>query len=180
LKTIEKAGELKIPFTIGILVGIGESWEDRINSLLEIRRLQEEFGHIQEVIIQPFVPKEETPMENKSPPKHQELLNIVFFARRIMPDMNIQVPPNLISKLIDFLLAGANDLGGMSTVTPDFINPQNPWPNIEKLDKKLGKEGFDLRERLSIYPKFVKNSDYMRPEVEEVVKELSEKGDYLE
>lgn len=94
--------------------------------------------------------------------------------------MNIQVPPNLISRPIDFLLAGANDLGGMSTVTPDFINPQNPWPNIEKLDTKLGKEGFDLRERLSIYPKFVKNSDYMRPEVEEVVKELSEKGDYLE
>lgn len=180
LKTIEKAGELKIPFTTGILVGIGESWEDRINSLLEIRRLQEEFRHIQEVIIQPFVPKEGTPMENESPPKHQELLNIVFFARRIMPDMNIQVPPNLISRPIDFLLAGANDLGGMSTVTPDFINPQNPWPNIEELDTKLGKEGFDLRERLSIYPKFVKNSDYMRPEVEEVVKELSEKGEYLE
>lgn len=178
VKMIKEAGELQIPFTTGILIGIGESWEDRVQSLLKIREIQEEYGHIQEVIIQPFLPKKGTPMENKAPPDHIEILNTVSLAKNVIPNMNIQVPPNLSTKYTDLFMVGANDLGGISTETPDFINPEYPWPNIEELRKNLEERRFKLIERLPIYPELAKDSNFMSPEVKEVVKDLSDKKIY--
>lgn len=178
LEMIEAAGELKIPFTTGLLIGIGESWEDRVKSLLKIREIHKKYGHIQEIIIQPFAPKSGTQMENIAPPTHSELLSTVMTARSMMPDMNIQVPPNLVSRLSDFLQMGVNDLGGISTVTPDFINPEDSWPKIQDLEKALGMSGFKLRERLPIYPQFAKDEEFMATGVRELVDELADEEGY--
>lgn len=156
IKTIKNAGKLRIPFTTGILIGIGETHYDRLYSLEIIKDIHENYGHIQEVIIQPFSPKKGTPMENWKAPSDDELLRVVRDARRIIPkDVSIQIPPNLVGDVYPFLKAGANDLGGISEVTPDFINPERPWPSVEEIESSLRGE-FLLRERLPIYPKFVK------------------------
>lgn len=178
LEMIKKAGELKIPFTTGILLGIGESWKERVKSLLKIRKIQKEYEHIQEIIIQPFVPKKGTPMEDEPTPQRSEILSTLLVAKSIFPDMNIQVPPNLTQGFSDFLLLGANDLGGISTVTPDFINPENPWPNIGKLESKIKEVGLELRERLPIYPEFTKRDGFMSPEVKKVVENLCDRWGY--
>ena len=172
-KMIREAGELKIPFTTGIMIGIGERWEDRIKSLKKIKDLQEEYGHIQEIIIQPFIPKNETPMENSEPPANAKISRTVTLAKKMLPDTSIQVPPNLISNLSELLRIGMDDLGGISTVTPDFINPKSPWPKISKLKSKINDIGLDLKERLPIYPRYAKKSEFMSNEVKKVVKELS-------
>jgi len=156
IKTIKNAGKLKIPFTTGILVGIGESRYDRIYSLEVIRDLHENYGHIQEVIVQNFSPKKNTPMENFSPPSLKEMVETVKIAREILKDITIQIPPNLVKNLEPFLKAGARDLGGISEITPDYINPEHPWPRIEDLREEVERFGFVLKERLPIYPKFVK------------------------
>ncbi|MEM0214860.1 MAG: 7,8-didemethyl-8-hydroxy-5-deazariboflavin synthase subunit CofG [Archaeoglobaceae archaeon] len=156
IKTIREAGKLKIPFTTGILVGIGERKYDREYSLEVISNIHEEFGHIQEVIIQNFKPKKGTKMENNPEPSVEEMLETVKIARDILPeDVAIQIPPNLVNDVYPFLKAGANDLGGISEVTPDYINPEANWPSIEKLREALRNE-FILKERLPVYPKFVK------------------------
>jgi len=178
LQTIKNAGEAKIPFTTGILVGIGENWQDRTTSLLKIRKLHERYGHIQEVIIQPFIPKDGTPMNDWPKPNESKILNTILSAKSMMPDVSIQVPPNLITNYKDTLLVGVRDFGGISSVTPDFVNPDMPWPEIETLRKKLKNYGFRLRERLPIYPSFTKNSDFMSPEIESVVKSISGRDGY--
>ncbi len=156
IKTIKNAGKLQIPFTTGILVGIGETHYDRIYSLEVIADIHDNYGHIQEVIIQGFSPKKGTPMENWKPPSDEELLRVVRDARGILPrDVPIQIPPNLVRDVYPFIKAGARDLGGISEVTPDYINPEHPWPSIVELKASLRGE-FLLRERLPIYPKFVK------------------------
>jgi FO synthase subunit 1 len=156
IKTIKDAGKLQIPFTTGILVGIGETYYDRIYSLEVIADIHDNYGHIQEVIIQNFSPKKGTPMESWSPPSASEMLEVVRDARKILPEeVAIQVPPNLVEDVYPFLKAGANDLGGISEVTPDYINPEHPWPSIDRLKTSLRGE-FVLRERLPIYPRFVK------------------------
>jgi FO synthase subunit 1 len=173
LKVIETAGKLKIPFTTGLLVGIGESFEDRERSLLEIKKLHDRYGHIQEIIIQPFVPKLGTPMSSRTAPSEAELLATVAMARSLMPDMSIQVPPNLVSNILPFLLAGANDLGGISSVTPDFINPEKPWPAVEEIEATIKNFGFLPRERLPIYPRYVLDKSFMSKEVYECVSRLT-------
>ena len=178
LKMIENAGKLKIPFTTGLLIGIGESPEDRIHSLLRLRDLHERYGHIQEIIIQPFVPKPNTPMASKAPPSAYELLKTVIAARRLMPGMNLQVPPNLVRDLNPFLLAGANDLGGISSVTPDFINPDNPWPSVAELRTAIERAGFVPRERLPIYPRYARYKRFMSREVKKLVLELADEDGY--
>lgn len=156
IKTIRSAGKLQIPFTTGILIGIGEKKYDREYSLEVIAEIHEEFGHIQEVIIQNFKPKKGTKMENSPEPSAEEMLETVKIAREILPkDVAIQIPPNLVADVYPFLKAGANDLGGISDVTPDYINPEANWPSIEKLKESL-REEFILKERLPVYPKFVK------------------------
>jgi len=156
IKMIRDAGKLQIPFTTGILVGIGEGREDRLYSLEIIAEIQDNYGHIQEVIVQNFKPKKGTPMENTPPPTLEEMLEAVKAAREILPqEVAIQIPPNLVDDIYPFLKAGANDVGGISNVTHDYINPESPWPEVERLERALRGE-FILKERLPIYPRFVK------------------------
>ena len=153
IKTIELAGELKIPFTTGILVGIGETWEERVRSLQKIKEIHEKFGHIQEVIIQNFIPKPGTRMAASLAPGIKEMIKTVSMARHILPeDVAIQVSPNLIEPGA-LIRSGASDLGGISPETIDHINPESPWPGVEELKNMIN---IPLRERLPIYPQYIK------------------------
>ena len=156
LRTIQEAGKQRIAFTTGILIGIGETPEERVDSLLAIRQLHEEYGHIQEVIVQPFRAKPGTRMAAADEPSMEDLLRTLAMARLILgAEMNLQSPPNLVSKDYPRLLeAGINDWGGISPVTRDFINPEAAWPQIPVLAAKTAAAGFTLRERLAIYPEF--------------------------
>ena len=156
LRVIEDAGRQKIPFTTGILIGIGETLEERIDSLLAIRDLHEKYGHIQEVIVQNFRAKHGTPMVHWPEPDRNDLLRTLAVARLLMPQMNIQAPPNLSDPNYDDLLEGGiNDWGGVSPVTPDYINPEMPWPHLDELRRRTQAKGFELRQRLPVYPEFV-------------------------
>lgn len=157
LKTIEEAGRLRIPFTTGILIGIGESWLERIDSLFAIRELHERYGHIQEVIIQNFRAKPEIPMRDHPEPSVEEMLKTIALARLILGgEMNIQAPPNLTPESYPlYLRAGINDWGGVSPLTPDYINPEAPWPALALLSRKTAEAGYQLRPRLAIYPEFI-------------------------
>ncbi len=156
LKTIEEAGKQGVPFTTGLLIGIGETAEDRVDTLLAIRDLHERYGHIQEVIVQNFRAKANIPMRDHPEPTHGEMLRTIAVARILMPEMNIQAPPNLSSMdYEDFLEAGINDWGGISPLTPDFINPERPWPHLDQLKLRTEARGNILRQRLPVYPEFV-------------------------
>ena len=159
LRVIEDAGKQQIPFTTGILIGIGETLEERVDALIAIRDLHEKYGHIQEVIVQNFRAKSGTPMASWPEPSREEMLRTVAVARLLMPHMNIQAPPNLSDPhYADLLDAGINDWGGISPVTPDFINPEKPWPHLEELQRRTEAKGFELRQRLPVYPEFAKQS----------------------
>ena len=163
LKTIEEAGRLKIPFTTGILIGIGETLDERVDSLFAIRELHERYGHIQEVIIQNFRAKPEIPMRDHPEPSQADHARTIAVARLVLREMNVQAPPNLSDDEYPFLLrAGLNDWGGISPLTPDFINPEKPWPHIERLAERTADEGFELTERLSVYPEFVYRDEFSR------------------
>ena len=156
LRTIEEAGKQGVPFTTGILIGIGESPSDRVDSLLAIRDLRQRYGHIQEVIIQNFRVKPGIPMQHSPEPGRGEMLRTIAVARLLMPEMNIQAPPNLSDPDYEELLdAGINDWGGVSPLTPDFINPERPWPHLDDLERRTRGKGFELRQRLPVYPEFV-------------------------
>ena len=166
LKTLDLAGQLRVPFTTGILIGIGESRQDRIESLLAIADLQVRYGHVQEVIIQNFLAKPHTPMEYAPNAKTDELLWTVAVARLILgSDANLQVPPNLNSNHYQIYLdAGINDWGGVSPLTVDFVNPEAPWPALDELKKKSEAVGFELRPRLPVYPEYFLNTNGFLPE----------------
>jgi 7,8-didemethyl-8-hydroxy-5-deazariboflavin synthase CofG subunit len=156
LRTIEEAGKQSVPFTTGILIGIGESPQDRVDALLAIRDLHERYGHIQEVIIQNFRVKPEIPMRHWPEPSRGDMLRTIAVARLLMPEVNIQAPPNLSDPDYEELLdAGINDWGGISPLTPDFINPERPWPHLEELEKRTRARGFKLQKRLPVYPEFL-------------------------
>ncbi|MCU1315070.1 MAG: cofG [Candidatus Acidoferrum typicum] len=175
LRTIEEAGKLSIAFTTGILIGIGETMEERIDSLLAIRTLHEKYGHIQEVIIQNFRAKPEVPMAAHPEPSLEEMLRTIALARLILgPHMNVQAPPNLSYDDFPRLLeAGINDWGGISPVTKDFINPEAAWPQIARLQAETECRGFVLRERLALYPDFVRREEFLSPRVRDRVAALS-------
>src|SRR3989440_8387807 len=175
LRTIEEAGKLSIAFTTGILMGIGETMEERIDSLLAIRTLHEKYGHIQEVIIQNFRAKPEIPMAAHPEPSLEDMLRTIAFARLILgPHMNVQAPPNLSYDDFPSLLeAGINDWGGISPVTKDFINPEAAWPQIARLQSETESRGFTLRERLALYPEFVYREEFLSPRVRDQVGALS-------
>jgi FO synthase len=155
LRVIEEAGRQRIPFTTGILIGIGETMEERVDSLVAIRDMHEKYGHIQEVIIQNFRAKNGTPMAHSPEPDRGEMLRTLAVARLLMPNMNIQAPPNLSDPhYADLLDGGINDWGGISPLTPDFINPEKPWPHLDELRKRTEEKGFELRQRLPVYPEF--------------------------
>jgi FO synthase subunit 1 len=158
IKTIRYAGDLQIPFTTGLLIGIGENLDDRINSLLSIADLHEEYGHIQEVIIQNFTPKPDTLMADMPSPTEEEMMQTILIAREILPDdIAIQVAPNLIDPYL-LIQCGANDLGGVSPTTIDWINPEKEWPSVSGL-KEMVRE-MTLKERLPIYPQYIKKGWY--------------------
>jgi len=156
LRMIEEAGKQGVPFTTGLLIGIGESLEDRVDTLLAIRELHERYGNIQEVIIQNFRAKPNIPMRDSPEPSQGEILRTVAVARLLMAEMNIQAPPNLTSPYYEELLdAGINDWGGISPLTPDFINPEKPWPHLDQLEERTHSKGCELRQRLPVYPEFL-------------------------
>jgi 7,8-didemethyl-8-hydroxy-5-deazariboflavin synthase CofG subunit len=156
LRTIEEAGKQSVPFTTGLLIGIGETLEDRVDTLLAIRELHQRYGHIQEVIVQNFRVKADIPMRDCPEPTRGEMLRTVAVARFLMPDVNLQAPPNLSAPYYDELLdAGINDWGGISPLTPDFINPEKPWPHLDQLQARTESRGYSLRQRLPVYPEFL-------------------------
>ncbi len=163
LRTIELAGKLQIPFTTGILIGIGETAEERVDALLAIRDLHERFGHIQEVIIQNFRAKPRIPMSRHPEPSAAEMLRTVAVARLVLgPEMNLQAPPNLSAPDYPALLhAGLNDWGGISPLTVDHINPEAPWPPLGALKRATEEAGFQLRERLAIYPEYALRPEFL-------------------
>jgi FO synthase len=175
IRPIEEAGKLSIAFTTGILIGIGETMEERIDSLFAIRALHEKYGHIQEVIIQNFRAKPEIPMAAHPEPSLDDMLRTIALARLILgPHMNIQAPPNLSYDDFPRLLeAGINDWGGISPVTKDFINPEAAWPQIARLQSETESRGFTLRERLAIYPEFVHRGEFLSSRVRSRIVEVA-------
>ena len=175
LRTIGLAGKLAIPFTTGILIGIGETHAERVHALMAIRELHERYGHIQEVIVQNFRRKPGIPMRDHAEPPMDDLLRTAAVARLVLgPDMNIQVPPNLSDT--DFARlpeAGINDWGGVSPLTPDHINPERPWPGLAALRRATEGAGLELRERLAIYPEYAGRPEFLdeglRPKVKRLV-----------
>ncbi len=155
LEVLENSGKLKIPMTTGLLVGIGETSEEIISSILAIKKLHEKYGNIQEIILQNFQPKQDTRMRDFPSAEENYFKIIVSISRIIMPEMNIQIPPNLSPKSYQsFLSVGINDWGGVSPLTPDYVNPEFSWPEIKKIEENSKNSGFDLKCRFPIYPEF--------------------------
>ena len=182
LRTIELAGELRVPFTTGILIGIGEDRQDRIQSLLAIRRLHQRFGQVQEVIIQNFRAKPATPMEDARDAETEDLKWSVAAARLILgPDANVQVPPNLSSDNYQvYLDAGINDWGGVSPLTIDFVNPEAPWPALRELRDRTAAAGFKLKPRLPVYPEyFLNTTEYLTDGLRTKVLALADEYGYV-
>jgi len=163
LRTIALAGKLGIPFTTGLLIGIGETRRERVDTLVAIRNLHEKHGHIQEVIVQNFRAKPRIAMRDAPEPSLDDLLWTLAVARLVLgPDVNIQAPPNLSPAVYPRLLAaGLNDWGGISPLTLDHINPEKPWPLIPELRHVTESQGFVLRERLAIYPEFATRAEFV-------------------
>ncbi|RBQ22317.1 FO synthase subunit 1 [Candidatus Methanobinarius endosymbioticus] len=165
VKTIADAGKLKIPYTTGILVGIGETKEEIAESLLSIKNLQDKYGHIQEIIIQNFRSKPGIPMEYYAEPSVLDMIRTVSVAKLLFEDVSIQVPPNLNHETNQiFLLCGADDWGGISPVSKDYVNPEAPWPEIEHMKHLTNYVGLDLKERLAIYDKYI-NNEYLNENI---------------
>ena len=182
LKTLNLAGELKIPFTTGLLIGIGETRQERIESLLAIRDSHQRHGHVQEVIIQNFRAKTNTEMEGHPNATTQDLLWTVAIARLILgPGTNLQIPPNLSPQNYPlFLLAGINDWGGVSPLTIDFVNPEAPWPNLAQLQGRTEELGFTLRPRLPVYPEYMLDKpDYLDSSLAEHVRSMADAQGYV-
>jgi FO synthase len=153
---LEAAGALGIPFTTGLLIGIGETREERWRTLVVIAELHAQYGHIQEVIIQSFRARPEIPMAHAPEAADTDLIEAIALARLLLPDdVSLQAPPNLNPHSLALLLqSGINDFGGISPVTPDFINPNHPWPHIDSLRGLCASQGFALRPRLPVYDRF--------------------------
>ena len=175
LRHIKNAGKLKIPFTTGLLMGIGESFEDRIQDLLIIKEIYEEYEHIQEVILQNFTYAPGIPYNPDHPISIKDLLKITGIAKYVFQnEIAIQVPPNLIRGYEkEFLEMGIDDFGGISPFSMDFINPRNPWPQIEELSKICSNNGFQLRERLPVYDKFIKKEGFISENIKKKLHDIN-------
>ena len=178
LETLEAAGRARIPFTTGILVGIGETEPERIDALVAIRESHARHGHVQEVIVQNFLPKPGTAMQNAPPCDPEVFLRTIAMARLILgPSMHIQAPPNLTDSddLSDLIAAGIDDWGGVSPVTPDHVNPERPWPALDALRAATEAAGHTLAPRLTVYPEYVRNdAEWLHADVRTAVRQVSD------
>jgi len=171
----DEAGELKIPFTSGLLLGIGEQSDERVDTLFCIAEIAERGGHVQEVIVQPFHPKPDTPMRHIESLSDAEVAGWVALTRLVLgPGMNVQAPPNLAPEILELLLrSGLNDWGGVSPVTVDFINPEAPWPALRELEWRTRASGQRLVERLPVYPEVLRGDpEFLDPAVREAALRL--------
>lgn len=176
LATLEWAGELSVPFTTGILVGFGESRDDRIAALEAIAASHARFGHVQEVIVQNFIPKPGTAMRNAAPCSLDDLIDAIALARSILaPDVAIQAPPNLVDDPSVLVAAGISDFGGISPITADFVNPERPWPQIDALRKVVQSGGGELVSRLTVHPRYVREMNrWIAPELHSAVRDRAD------
>jgi FO synthase len=176
--TIEAAGAAKVPFTSGVLVGIGETPAEVVASLFALADLHERWGCLQEVIVQNFRAKADTPMRRSAEPTAQYLARVVAVARWILgPEMNVQVPPNLSERYEVYLDAGINDWGGVSPLTIDWVNPEQPWPHLEELRNRTAAAGFELKPRLPVYPEFI-SEEWIDPTLLSAVREAADGDGY--
>ncbi|MBV8771729.1 MAG: 7,8-didemethyl-8-hydroxy-5-deazariboflavin synthase CofG [Deltaproteobacteria bacterium] len=164
MRMLDDAGVQRVPFTSGILLGIGETAAERAQSLFAIRQSHERYGHVQEVIVQNFRAKPDIPLADAPEPQAAEMARAIATARLMLgPTMNVQAPPNLSPHEIElFLQAGINDWGGISPLSKDYVNPEAPWPHLEELALRCARAGFHLKQRLAIYPEFI-NSEWVDP-----------------
>ncbi len=170
IEVVKNAGRMKIPLTTGLLIGIGQTQEEMINDLFLLKSINMEFKNIQEIILQNFQPKINTRMEDFPSPTNDYFLKIVSIARIIMPEMNIQIPPNLSpTSYSSFIDAGINDWGGISPITIDHVNPEFQWPNIKKLQYITESMAQRLRARLPVYPEFIDKHDFISPQLRNYV-----------
>ncbi|MDV0444593.1 FO synthase [Methanimicrococcus sp. At1] len=179
LEMIENAGQLGMPFTTGILIGIGETRNDWIQSLLEIQKLHDKYGHIQEIILQNYTPNsgQANPIFDLRPPSKEDMVDLIVLTKNTLtPDISIQVAPNLMSPL-ELIQYGVTDLGGISPVTIDYINPESAWPEIEGLTNLLNSKGYEFKERLPVHPQFVKKGRY-GSETKELIEKLADADGY--
>lgn len=159
LRTLERAGRQGVPFTTGILIGIGETWAERVDSLLAINDLHLRYGHIQEVIVQNFRAKPGTAMAGHPEPSLDDMVRTLVLARLLLdPSISLQAPPNLAERFAAYIDAGINDWGGISPVTIDHINPERAWPQIASLRQATAHCGFGLEERLAVYPRYLRQA----------------------
>jgi 7,8-didemethyl-8-hydroxy-5-deazariboflavin synthase CofG subunit len=174
MRMLDDAGALRVPFTTGILLGIGETPAERAQSLFAIRQSHERYGHIQEVIIQNFRAKPGIAMAEAPEPDAGEMVRAIATARLLLgPDMNVQAPPNLSPNEIElFLQAGINDWGGISPLSKDYVNPEAPWPHLEALAMRCARAGFHLKQRLAIYPEFI-NPEWVDPAMMPIITRLA-------
>lgn len=174
LATIVSAGEHQVPYTTGILIGIGETWQERIDSLLAINELHLKYGHIQEVIVQNFCAKSGTEMASYPEPDLDDMLRTLAVARLLLaPSISLQAPPNLQQRYKDYIGSGINDWGGISPLTKDFINPERAWPQIQQLAKATSECGYQLQERLAVYPAYLNKADYFNDEIKQRLDDMS-------
>jgi 7,8-didemethyl-8-hydroxy-5-deazariboflavin synthase CofG subunit len=177
IEVLKNAGELRIPLTTGLLVGIGETSYEIIDSLFVLKNLHKQYNNIQEVILQNFHPKEDTLMKNFPPAAEDYFKIVVALARIIMPKMNIQIPPNLSPKSYQsFLSVGINDWGGISPLTPDYVNPEFLWPQISKIEETCKREGFKLKCRFPVYPEFF---DYLNSNLRQKISMIEDNGGFV-
>ncbi|MFC5063868.1 7,8-didemethyl-8-hydroxy-5-deazariboflavin synthase CofG [Actinomycetospora atypica] len=185
LQAIADAGRARVPFTTGVLVGIGETRRDRAESLIALADLSREYGHLQEVIVQNFRAKPDTAMRGEPDAEFDEFVAAVAVARLLMPlGVTVQAPPNLAGELGDsadaaedqalLLRAGIDDWGGVSPVTPDHVNPERPWPGLDELARITAKAGFTLRPRLTVYPRYQRDAGWIDPAVAPSVATLAD------
>lgn len=177
LRVLKDAGELGIPITTGILIGIGETTFEIIDSLYAIKEIHKKYGHVQEIILQNFQPKSDTIMKDSPSPEEKYFKTIVALARVIMPEMNIQIPPNLSpDSYASFLSVGINDWGGISPLTPDYVNPEFSWPSIDTVAKNSQDAGFELKARLPIYPEFF---SFVHPNLRHKISECTDSDGFV-
>ncbi|HMK32177.1 MAG TPA: 7,8-didemethyl-8-hydroxy-5-deazariboflavin synthase CofG, partial [Nitrosopumilaceae archaeon] len=177
LRVLKDAGELGIPMTTGVLIGIGETPFEIIDSIYAIKEIHKKYGHIQEIILQNFQPKSDIRMKNVPSPEEKYFKTLVALARVIMPQMNIQIPPNLSpDSYASFLSVGINDWGGISPLTPDYVNPEFSWPSIDTVAKNSLDAGFELKARLPIYPEFF---SFVEPGLKEKILQITDHDGFV-